>query len=236
MNAPFGNRPRGLIHHPELTQGSEEWLEARRGLLTASEMRLILTQTLKIASNDKERAHVFEIAAQRVSGYVEPSYVGDNILRGWDDEIAAREVYAKTYAPVTEIGFITNDRWGFTLGYSPDGLVGADGAIEAKSRRQKFQVETIAKGEVPEEFVLQLQTGLLVSERRWVDFISYSGGLPMITIRVFPDPLMQAAILTAAEQFEARVADCMARFHDRLVSPEARLVPTERRIEQEMFV
>src|SRR3546814_1507000 len=60
-----------------------------------------------------------------------------------DDEIIARDEYTKHHAPVEQTGFITNDKWGFTIGYSPDGLVGDDGLIECKSRRQKYQVQTI---------------------------------------------------------------------------------------------
>mgnify|MGYP002129560140 CR=1 FL=1 len=48
----------------------------------------------------------------------------DAMLRGQEDEIYARQAYADHYAPVTETGFVTNDKWGFTIGYSPDGLVG----------------------------------------------------------------------------------------------------------------
>lgn len=221
--------------HRDLVQGSQEWLSARLGLLTASEMKLILTPTLKVASNDKERGHLWELLSQRVTGYVEPAYIGYDMLRGQDEEIDARALYAKTYAPVEEIGFITNSKWGFTLGYSPDGLVGDDGLIEAKSRRAKFQVQTISEMTVPEEFLMQLQTGLLVSERKWIDFLSYSGGLPMVTIRVFPDPIIQAAILDVAEQFEARLAKRLADYEAMLTS-NAMLIPTERKIEQEMFV
>jgi hypothetical protein len=197
-------------------------------------MKLILTPTLKIAANDKERAHLWELVAQRISGYVEPSYIGDHMLRGWDDEIRARELYSKTHAPVAECGFITNDRWGFTIGYSPDGLVGDDGLIECKSRKQKFQVETIATLEVPVEFAFQLQTGLLVSEREWIDFVSYSGGLPMATIRVYPIPEVHDAILVAAGAFEARAADRIREYHATLAT--AKFPPTERVIEQEMYV
>ena len=227
-----------IIHHPALEQGSDEWLAARCGLLTASEMKLILTPTLKVASNEKERSHLYELLAQRITRYVEPHYVGDDMLRGQQDEIEARAIYAERYAPVVEVGFITNDRWGFTLGYSPDGLVRDDGLIECKSRRQKYQIETIieaaATGAIPADYVLQVQTGLLVSERQWCDLVSYSGGLPMATIRAYPDPVIQAAIVAAAEAFEHRLAAKLDAYHAALASP-ARLIPTERRIEQEMF-
>lgn len=224
-----------MIHyHPDLIQGTEAWLAARCGILTASEMKLIITPTLKVASNDKERAHVWELAAQRITKYVEPTYIGDDMLRGMEDEIQARALYHETYAPVTEMGFITNDKWGFTIGASPDGLVGDDGLIECKSRRQKYQIETLASLAMPDDYWIQVQTLLLVSERAWCDFISYSGGLPMVTLRVFPDEKVQAAIVDAATAFEERVALRIAQYRDTLAS-DARLIPTERRIEQEMF-
>lgn len=192
------------IHNVE--QGSEKWMEERRGILTASEIKHILTPTLKIADNEKTRSHIWELLAQRISGYVEPAYISDDMLRGISEEILAKELYTEKYAPITEVGFITNDKYGFRIGYSPDALVGDDGLIECKSRRQKFQVETIVGGEVPQEYMLQLQTGLLVTERKWIDFVSYCGGLPMFVKRVFPDATIQATIIEAAEGFERKIA------------------------------
>jgi hypothetical protein len=93
-----------ITYHRDLIQGSDKWLEARRGLLTASEMKLIVTPTLKAASNDRERAHLYEMLAQRITGYVEPHYVGDDMLRGHEDEVEARILYAQKYAPVADMG------------------------------------------------------------------------------------------------------------------------------------
>ena len=224
--------------YDEVEQGSDLWLELRRGVLTASEMDLIITPTLKTANNDKTRAHVYEIAAQRISEYVEPHYVSDDMLRGHQEEAMAVYTYSERYAPVTQIGFMTREFSGFKIGYSPDGLVGDDGLIEVKSRRQKFQVQTIVECVTSEtimpEYMLQAQTGLLVSGRKWLDHITYSGGLPMATIRVFPDLAIQDAILTAATAFEAKVQAVIATYH---ATVKARDLPmTERVIEQEMFV
>ncbi|MFS0736969.1 lambda exonuclease family protein [Sphingomonas sp. 1P06PA] len=225
----------GVTYHADLIQGSDEWLAARCGLLTASEMKLILTPTLKVANNDKTRAHMWELLAQRITGYVEPHYVSDDMLRGQEDEWEARRLYGEHFAPVETTGFITNDKWGFTLGYSPDGLVGDHGLIECKSRRQKFQIQTIAAGDVPDDFWMQVQTGLLVSEREWLDFVSYSGGLPMFVMRVEPDEHTQGAIIEAAAEFEARLADAENDYRGALAAMP-KLIPTERRVEQEMFV
>lgn len=228
-----------IQYHDDLVQGSEEWLAARCGLLTASEMKLILTPTLKPADNDKSRAHLWELLAQRITQHVEPHFVGDDQMRGYEDEIQARFLYSDKYAPVEEMGFITNDKWGFTLGCSPDGLVGDDGMIECKSRRQKYQIQTLIENAptqtIPEEYRLQVQTALLVTERKWCDFVSYSGGLPMVTIRVLPDPAMQESIIKAAGAFEAKIAEKLA-VYDALQKSDARLIPTERRTEEEIRV
>jgi hypothetical protein len=218
--------------YEELTQGSDEWFQARCGLLTASEMKLIITPTLKISANEKTRAHVYELAAQRVTQYTEPSYIGDDMMRGWEDEGKAKAKYSEHYAPITDVGFITNDKWGFTIGYSPDGLVGDDGAVECKSRRQKFQMETIVNNFVPDEYLIQCQTGLLVTERKWLDYISYCGGMPMCVIRVYPDDEVQTAIIEAAQSFEIKVAEVMAKYNENIDG----LITTERTIESEMIV
>jgi len=228
-----------ITYHHELIQGSDEWRAARCGMLTASEMKLILTPTLKIASNDKERAHLYELLAQRITKYVEPAYVSDDMLRGLNDEITARALYAEHVAPVTDVGFITNDRWGFTLGYSPDALVGDDGLLECKSRRQKFHVETwienVPERIPPPEFVLQMQTGMLVAERDWCDLVSFSGGLPLIVMRVFADQKIQDAIIEAAAAFERKLAIKLANYEAALKSV-SRLIQTERRVEQEIVI
>jgi predicted phage-related endonuclease len=228
----------GVKIHADLIQGSDEWLAARCGLITASEVRLIMTPTGKVAANDKARAHLWELLAQRLTCDVEPAYISDDMLRGQSDEIEARALYAQHFAPVAEVGFITREfrhaGETFTLGYSPDGLVGDDGLIECKSRRQKFQVQTIAERAVPDEYLLQIHTGLLVSGRAWCDLVSYCGGLPMIPLRVDACTVMQTRILDAAAAFEARLSEAMAAYHTTLAT--TRTVPTERRVVQEMYV
>ena len=226
-----------IKYHTNIIQGEDAWFAARCGLLTASEMKLILTPSkLQYASNDKERAHVYELAAQRITQHVEPHYISDDMLRGRDDELDAKRYYCDNYAEVTDVGFITNDKWGFTIGYSPDGLVGDDLQIEVKGRRQRFQIETIVKGEVPDEFMIQIQTGLMVSERAGCEFISFCGGMPMKTIRVESDKRMQDAIEAAAKIFHTKLDSVLKGYAEILDSPTNRLIPTERRIESEMFI
>lgn len=227
---------KGLIYHDDIIQGTDEWLAARCGKLTASEMKLIITPAkLQFAENDKARAHVYELLAQRISSYVEPHFVSDDMTRGRDDELEARWLYSQQCAPVRECGFVTNDKWGFTLGYSPDGLVGDDGLIECKSRRQKYQVETFLdwhKAKLPpSEYLLQCQTGMLVTERPWCDLVSYSGGFPLCVMRLHEDAKVQDAIVEASGKFEKELSRLMTEYR----AATKGLKPTKRRLVHEMF-
>jgi len=189
----------------ELEQGTDEWIAERCGILTASVLgQLITAKTLKIAANDTSRALIATLAAERITGHVELINPTRDMERGTLDEPYAREVYNSHYAEVEEIGFMVrkDDGWGFKLGYSPDGLVGDNGLIEIKSRNQKKQLQTILADEVPAENMAQLQTGLFVSGREWIDYNSYCGGMPMWTKRVEPDEKWFDAILTAASEAE----------------------------------
>lgn len=223
------------VIHEKLEQGSDEWLAARCGLLCASEMKHIITPTLKVADNKDTRIHVYELLFQRLTRFVEPQYVSDSMLRGQEDEIYARAAYEEHRAPVKQVGFITNSQWGFTIGYSPDGLVGDDGLIECKSRAGKYQVQTIAENEVPPEYMIQLQTGLLVSGRQWIDFISYCGGLPVFIKRVEPDAEMQEAIIAAAHAFEMKLIEKEQQYRA-TIAGMSKVIETERRESMELIL
>lgn len=200
----------------DLIQGTDEWLEARRGIVTASTVgQLITPKTIRPAANAESRALTSRLVAERITGWCESVYVSHDMLRGSLDEPVARDLYAQHYAPVAEIGFAVRDDWGFKIGYSPDGLVGDDGLIEIKSRRPKEHLATILADEVPDENMAQIQCGLLVSGRQWCDYVSYCGGMPMWTKRVELDPRWHDAIVAAVEAFEAAAIEMAATYHER---------------------
>lgn len=227
------------IQYHDVLQGSDEWAELRTGILTASEVKLVITPTLKVADNEKTRTHLWELLAQRVTRYVEPTFYSDDMLRGHADEEEARKIYSKHFDKVEEIGFITNDDFGFTLGYSPDGLIRKRTAgIECKSRRQKYQVQTIVEhhltGAVPADYLMQCHAGMLIANLTFIDLVSYSGGLPMTSMRIHPDDAIRNAIIEAAGEFERKLVERLEAYHDAVVKPG--MIPTERRIEQEMYI
>ncbi len=203
-----------LTVHESLIQGSEEWFDQRRGIVTASAVgKLVTPKTIQPADNPESRGMAMLLAAERITGWTDPTFTSDDMWRGIEDEPRARAKYAEHYAPVVEAGFMVEDRWGFRIGYSPDGLVGDDGLIEIKSRRSKVQLATILADQVPAENMAQLQCGLLVSGRKWIDYVSYCGGMPLYVTRVYPIEAWHEAILNAVSAFEEVVADMVRTYN-----------------------
>jgi predicted phage-related endonuclease len=196
-------------------QRSPQWLELRRGIVTASIVGTLVTPaTVKVASNDDSRRLVDLLAVERINGYNDdPSYQNLDMWRGEIEEPRAREKYAEHHGvAVDEVGFMIRKGDGWTLGCSPDGLVGLDGGIEVKCPRAKTHLRTILDDEVPSGYMAQIQAALLVSGRQWWDYISWSGGMPMYQKRVLPDGKWHDAIREAVIACESAIAVTRAKY------------------------
>lgn len=182
-------------------QGTPAWHAARAGLITASEIGKLITPTLKVANNDTSRGLVLAKAAERITGRSDETPTTPAMRRGNEDEPVARDLYAEwAGVEVEQTGLMVRrfEELGLALGYSPDGLVGADGLIEIKSRTQQRQMLAITNDAVPAENMAQIQCGLLVSGRAWCDYVSYSADLRLWVKRVEPDPAWFAVLEQAA--------------------------------------
>jgi len=195
-----------LLTYPDLEQRSDEWIQLRCGLVTASTIgKLITAKTFKPANNDTSRAHTITLATERITGTVEESFTSNDMWRGIMLEPAARDYYRKHHAPVDEYGMIIREQDDWRLGWSPDGLVGDVGSIEIKCPRPHNHVATILTDTVPAEYMPQLQTALYVSGRSWIDYVSFASGLPLYVKRVWPDERWHAAIEVTVAQTETNI-------------------------------
>ena len=201
-----------LTIHDDLIQGSDEWHDARRGMVTASVVGQLITPTLKVADNDTSRGLTRLLVAERITGHTDPTYQSDDMFRGVMEEPRARDHYSEHYAEAVECGFMVRSEPGWTLGYSPDGLVGDDGLLEVKAPRQKEHLRTIISDQITEMYTAQIQAGLLVSGRNWCDYASWCGGLPMYVKRIYPDPAWFDAIERAVRAFEDTAAFYMTAY------------------------
>lgn len=182
----------------DCAQGSDAWHEARRGVATASEFHKVLAK----GDGKTRRSYMHTLAGERIAGRVEPGYSNQYMNRGKEDESdAVGEYEALTGEIVLPCGFMRRG----DIGCSPDGLVGNDGQIEAKTKNYDLHIACIDKGDVPSTHVAQVQGALLVSQRQWLDFISYSKGLPIFVKRVFPDVAYQARLKVELDEFLAEM-------------------------------
>jgi hypothetical protein len=157
----------------ELIQGSDEWLEARKGVATASNFSQIITP-----SSGKESASIGKFAKKLAleicyEKLTENNFKSAAMQAGNELEPIARSLYQKkTLELVEEAGFMISDCGCF--GYSPDGLVGDDGLIEIKSVEAEKHSEIILDGKAPLDYKCQIQGGLWISERKWCDLVVYN--------------------------------------------------------------
>lgn len=174
---------------------------------------------LETASNDESRGLTAALVAERIYGFTDPTFVSIDMNRGVFDEPFARDAYARHMGvEVQEVGFITEDKWGFKIGLSPDGLVGDDGGVEIKSRRTKGQVLTGVAGMVPFDHIAQIQCSLLVTGRQWWDYVSFAGGTHLFIRRVYPDANWQTAIVNAVRTFEVNAAEMAATYMENVAA------------------
>jgi hypothetical protein len=180
----------------------------------------------EVADNETSRGLTAALIAERITGWTEDTPMTSDMWRGVEAEPYARDIYSRHYGKAREIGFMLREEDGWQLGYSPDGLVGDDGLIEVKAPRAKTHLRTILADEVPAFYMPQLQGGLLVSGRKWIDYVSYVGGMPLFVKRVFPDPDWFEAITAACIAFEATAKQTVADYRERVTN-----LPTTERVD-----
>ena len=203
----------------DVEQGSDDWHELRRGMVTASTIGALITpKTVKVSQSQTGKTKLLELAAERITARLEESFTSRDIERGYFYEPYARVEYAKHFdLEVEEIGFIVRRlENGHLIGFSPDGKIkDSQEGIEIKSRKQRVQVATILADEVPIENMAQLQCGLFTTGWDAITYVSYSPGMPWFTKAVLPDPKWQAVIPHALEDAEEQIAFFIADYETR---------------------
>jgi hypothetical protein len=165
-------------------QGDDAWRAARAGIATASAMSQLLAR-----GQGKTRAsYQFKLIGEVFTGEPAEGFTNSHTERGHLLEGEAREIYAAiAEGEVMQCGFIRNHDDIGGVGYSPDALVGSEGLAEIKTKLPHLQAELLLADRVPPEHMAQIQCGLWVSERRWLDFVSYWPGMPLFVKRVYRD-------------------------------------------------
>lgn len=183
----------------DVIQGSDEWKKFRIGIPTASNFSKIITS--KGEPSKQAQKYMYQLAGERVSGIREESYQNANMERGIQMEAEAIEFYELvTGSKVLPcgIGFCDEKR---LYAASPDGLVGDDGCVEIKCPIMSTHVEYLLDNKLPTEYFQQVMEQLLVTGRKWVDFVSYYGGLRPLIIRVERNEVFIESLRSELQKF-----------------------------------
>jgi hypothetical protein len=188
----------------DFPQYSEGWWTTRKGVPTASNFGKIFTaKTMKpSASQDDYIAELIADKVDRTPPDFVVAYTNPEMIHGLETEGEARDFYSMDRnLDVEQVGFCLTDDERF--GCSPDGLVGADGGLELKCPQLKTQVKYLLDGGLPDEYRAQVHGSLIVTGRKWWDFLSYAPGLPPLLLRVTPDDYTKA-LAAALDPFWAK--------------------------------
>jgi len=201
-----------------MEQGTPEWLEARRGKVTASRVADVIAKT-KSGYAASRANYMAELLCERLTGETAPCFMNDAMRWGTEKEPEARAAYCfRTDADVEQVAFIDHPRIGMA-GASPDGLIGADGMLEIKCPNTATHLDTLASGKPAGKYVTQMQWQMACAGRAWCDFVSYDPRLPE-NLRFFVTRIPRDDAFIAAT--EAEVAAFLNELDDRIADLNSR--------------
>jgi len=166
-----------MVRFHDIEQNNDAWLDVRAGLLTGSAVGKVMANYGK-AFGEPAKKMAAEIACQRVTGnrlINNGGYSNEHMERGHIQEPLARMAYEDlTFNTVTSGGFFENGE----LGCSPDGCVDDDGLIEIKSVLASVHYSNIKRADIDPTYKWQMYFNLKLTERDWLDYISYCVDFP----------------------------------------------------------
>jgi putative phage-type endonuclease len=161
-----------------MEQGSQEWLAARLGRVTASRVADVLART-KSGPSASRANYAAELVLERALGKGSDFFVNDAMRRGTELEPIARDCYSfETGNSVVEVGFIAHPTIAWS-GASPDGLVGDDGLVEIKCCNAAKHLGLLKGGEPDDRYVKQAMWQMACTGRKWVDLTFYHPDFPV---------------------------------------------------------
>lgn len=182
----------------DLEQCSPAWFEARKGIPTSSEFDKIITT--KGVQSTQRKKYMWRLAGERLGGIVEEGFQSFAMMRGKEKEEEARRFYEFTRDSIQKVGFCVSDCGKF--GASTDGLIGNKGVFELKCPEMATHIGyLLGDKEIPTEYYQQTQGEIFVTNREYVEFMSYYPGLPPFIVREEPDEVFQKLLKKELELF-----------------------------------
>lgn len=172
-----------IVEHFE--QGSDEWLEARAGIFTASQWDAVMTPDGKVRTGKMPETYLNRIIAEAISS--EREFVPDTywIRRGKELEPEAVETLeAIEGIDFESVGIIYQDE-SRQIACSPDGInFDHEVGCEIKCPSAPEHVGYLRGGGVPDKYYHQVQGSMLVTGFDHWYFMSYHPEIKPLIIKV----------------------------------------------------
>lgn len=190
----------------DVEQGSEAWLKAREGILTASKISGCITAKTKKVSESKIDSVARELVAD-VLKFEEPVVSNYWMDRGNKLEKDAAEILEFGIgAKLLEVGLIIDEKR--KIGCSPDRLLeGRDIGVEIKCPKCSTHLGYLRDKKIPDEYELQVQYSMYVTGfDEWV-FCSYYPELNPLVLWVKKDPEIHKQIDKVLELLNEKITE-----------------------------
>lgn len=151
-----------------------EWMARRAGKITCSRFGDLIGSGRSKDSLFTQTGYRYlrQLVAERLGSWYSASAA--SMQWGTDNEIGALCEYENQFQVQVQSGLYTYHEYSEDIGGTPDGLVGTDGCVEFKCPFDpSVHINTLLTKEVPEEYIWQVHGHLLVTGRKWCDFVSF---------------------------------------------------------------
>jgi predicted phage-related endonuclease len=191
-------------------QGTNQWLQARLGFITASEADALVTPLGKVKTGDSVESYLIKKLCEKFLGYTTEDAGSFAMQQGsLIESVAVPYFEFTTGMSVQRVGLCVSETE--MAACSPDGLIGDEGGLEVKCPQPEKALRTLLGGVVPPEHVIQVQFSLYVTQRKWWKYLSFSRHFSPLIIHVEPDEKIQQAIGIAVAQFQSRFDPIMKK-------------------------
>ena len=171
-------------------QGSQEWLDHRCGVITASNFSKIFTGAGKLSSQADSLINT--LVAEKITGKPAETYKSEAMQRGNDLEPEARDMFElDTGLRCETVGLVKVDD--YEIGCSPDALIGDDCGLEIKCPSASTMIAYKRFGKLPPEYVQQVQGCMWVTGRSSWWFYAYHPDMSPFVLHVERDDKLLAA-------------------------------------------
>lgn len=190
--------------HP---QGSVEWLKARLGVVTASELDNLVTPEFKLRTGETPKSYLAKKVAEKLTGDYMDGLSTFDMEQGTILEEEARPWLAMELdQDIEKAGLITREDG--RAGCSPDGIMCKEQVrvgVEIKCPKASTHAKYLLNGELPKEYAAQVHGSMYVTGLSKWFFVSYHRKMPKLVLLVERDETIQERIHEAVTKFIAEM-------------------------------